>query len=44
MRLNISKIAILAILTAAPLTALAQSQAPGKFPPETRNAALRCLG
>jgi len=41
MRLNISKIAILAILTAAPLTALAQSQAPGKFPPETRNAALR---
>lgn len=41
MRLNLLKIAMVAILIAAPVTALAQSQAPGKFPPETRNAALR---
>jgi hypothetical protein len=41
MRINILKIAMVAILTAAPVTARAQSQAPGKFPPETRNAALR---
>lgn len=42
MRLNLFKIAILAILIASPAPiARAQSQAPGKFPPETRNAALR---
>ena len=41
MRLNFLKIAILAIAIAAPARANAQSQAPGKFPPETRNAALR---
>jgi hypothetical protein len=39
MRLNLSKIVILIALIAVP--ANAQSQGPGKFPPETRNAALR---
>jgi hypothetical protein len=38
---NLPKVAIVAMLTVAPVTALAQVQAPGKFPPETRNAALR---
>ncbi len=41
MRLNLLKIAILITLISAPANARAQSQAPGKFPPETRNAALR---
>jgi hypothetical protein len=41
MRLNLLKIVMLAIVIAAPAAARAQSQAPGKFPPETRNAALR---
>jgi hypothetical protein len=38
---NLPKVAILAMLTVAPVAAFAQLQAPGKFPPETRNAALR---
>jgi hypothetical protein len=41
MRLNLLKIVVLLTLVVAPANARAQSQAPGKFPPETRNAALR---
>jgi hypothetical protein len=41
MRLSLLKIVILITLIAAPANARAQSLAPGKLPPETRNAALR---
>jgi hypothetical protein len=41
MRLNLLKIVILLTLVAAPANVRAQSQAAGKLPPETRNAALR---
>lgn len=41
MRINLMKIVLLITLLAVPANARAQSQGPGKFPPETRNAALR---